>query len=105
MQDLPLEGEEDPLIEPSQVEPDFSLDERTERMIRIRKEALENIAKAQARQKKYYDAKHCKDKAQDKVGSLVLLLNSKKYYDAKHCKDKAQYKEGSLVLNSKNTMM
>ena len=79
LQDLPFEGEEDPLIEPSQVEPDFSLDERTERMIRIRKEALENIAKAQSRQKKYYDAKHCKDKAQYKVGSLVLLLNSKKH--------------------------
>ena len=47
-------------------------------MIAIRKRALGNIQNAQGRQKKYYDAKHCKDKEMYKVGTLVLLKNSKK---------------------------
>lgn len=49
-----------------------------QRMIEVRKKALENIQSAQERQKKYYDAKHCKDKEQYKVGASVLMLNSKK---------------------------
>ena len=47
-------------------------------MIEVRRKALENIQCAQERQKRYYDAKHCKDKEQYKVGAEVLLLNSKK---------------------------
>ena len=47
-------------------------------MVDVRRKALENIQSAQERQKKYYDAKHCKDKEQYKVGAAVLLLNSKK---------------------------
>ena len=47
-------------------------------MIEVRRKALQNIQCAQERQKKYYDAKHCKDKEQYKVGAEVLLLNSKK---------------------------
>ena len=38
----------------------------------IRKAALDNIKVAQ-RQKMQYDAKHCKDKAKYKVGTLVLV--------------------------------
>ena len=41
-------------------------------MIEVRKKALENIQSAQERQKKYYDAKHCKDKEQYEVGAPVL---------------------------------
>ena len=44
----------------------------------VQRKALENIQSAQERQKKYYDAKHCKDKEPYKVGAAVLLLNSKK---------------------------
>ena len=47
-------------------------------MVDVRRKALENIQSAQERQKKYYDAKHCKDKEQYKVGAAVLLLNSNK---------------------------
>ena len=50
-----------------------------ERLVRIRKKALKNIKSAQSRQKKYYDAKHCKDIVRYTVGSLVLLMNSKKH--------------------------
>ena len=49
-----------------------------QRMVDVRRKALENIQSAQERQKKYYDTKHCKDKEQYKVGAAVLLLNSKK---------------------------
>ena len=48
------------------------------KMIDVRKKALNNIKLAQARQKKNYDAKHCKDKEKYTVGTLVLLRNSKK---------------------------
>lgn len=47
-------------------------------MIEIRRKSLENIQVAQERQKKYFHAKHCKDKSKYSVGSLVLLLNSRK---------------------------
>ena len=49
------------------------------RMIEIRQKSLMNIKVAQERQKRYYDAKHCKDKVQYKVGSLVLLFNRRKH--------------------------
>ena len=47
-------------------------------MVDVRKKALENIMKAQGRQKVYYDQVHCKDRENYKVGTLVLLKNSKK---------------------------
>eukprot|EP00731_Ephydatia_muelleri_P018169 Em0011g209a len=48
-------------------------------MVDVRKKALENIMKAQGRQKVYYDQVHCKDgREKYKVGTLVLLKNSKK---------------------------
>ena len=47
-------------------------------MIEAWRKALKNIQCAQERQKKYYDAKHCKDKEKYKVGAQVTLLNSKK---------------------------
>ena len=50
-----------------------SLYVRTQAMIDIRKKALENIEEAKTRQKRYYDAKHSKDKSCYKVGALVLL--------------------------------
>ena len=71
----PAEDEEDPLQENKELD----LETHISRMIEIRKKALQNIEAAQERQKKYYDTKHCKDKAQYKVGSLVLLFNSKKH--------------------------
>ena len=39
-------------------------------MIEIRKKALENIGIAQDKQKKYYDAKHCKDKEKFEVSTI-----------------------------------
>ena len=48
-------------------------------MVEIRRKALENIQSPQSQQKRYYDAKHCKDIAWYDVGSLVLLMNSKTY--------------------------
>ena len=53
-------------------------EEKMKKMINIRKKALNNIQLAQERQKKNYDAKHCKDKEKYVVGTLVLLRNSKK---------------------------
>ena len=47
-------------------------------MINVRQQALQNIQKAQCRQKIYYDAAHNIDKGQYKVGAVVLLRNSKK---------------------------
>ena len=47
-------------------------------MINVRQQALQNIQKAQCRQKVYYDAAHNIDKGQYKVGAVVLLRNSKK---------------------------
>ena len=47
-------------------------------MVDVRKKALENIEKAQGRQKVYYDQIHCKDRELYEVGTLVLLKNSKK---------------------------
>lgn len=58
--------------------PNLDLEKQMENMISIREKALKNIEVAQARQKKYYDAKHCKDRGKYKVGALVLLKNSKK---------------------------
>ena len=55
-----------------------SLYVRTQVMIDIRKKALENIEEAQTRQKRYYDAKHSKDKSCYKVGALVLVKNARK---------------------------
>ena len=55
-----------------------SLYVRTQAMIDIRKKALENIEVAQTRQKRYYDAKHSKDKSCYKVGALVLVKNARK---------------------------
>ena len=46
-------------------------------MIRIRKQALHNLHKAQKRQKTYYDKLHLTDKLSYKVGTLVLVKNSK----------------------------
>ena len=43
----------------------------------MRKNALQNIQKAQERPKKAYDAKHCSEKL-FKVGIQVLIKNSKK---------------------------
>ena len=40
--------------------------------------ALQNIAVAQERLKKYFDAKHCKDIAKYWIGALVLLKNTRK---------------------------
>ena len=54
------------------------LDTQTKMMIKIRRKALENIGIAQCRQKKYFDAKHSKDKGKYRIGALVLLKNSKK---------------------------
>ena len=42
-------------------------------MIHMRQQALQNIQKAQCRQKVYYDAAHNIDKGQYKVGAVVLL--------------------------------
>eukprot|EP00731_Ephydatia_muelleri_P022317 Em0014g908a len=47
-------------------------------MVDVLKKALENIEKAQGRQKVYYDQIHCKDRELYEVGTLVLLKNSKK---------------------------
>eukprot|EP00731_Ephydatia_muelleri_P010481 Em0005g1067a len=47
-------------------------------MVDVRKKALENIMKAQGRQKVYYNQVHCKDREKYKVGTLVLIKNSKK---------------------------
>ena len=48
-------------------------------MINVSQQALQNIQKAQYRQKVYYDAAHNIDKGQYKVGAVVLLSqNSKK---------------------------
>ena len=55
-----------------------SFEKHLETMIGICKSALLNIERAQERQKKYYDAKHCKDKVKYQVGRLVLLKNCKK---------------------------
>ena len=44
-------------------------------MVDVRKKALENIMKAQGRQKVYYNQVH---RENYKVGTLVLLKNSKK---------------------------
>ena len=57
---------------------DTTLDERTERMILFRKKALENIGREQERQKQHYDGKHSQNKANYKVGALVLLKNARK---------------------------
>ena len=54
-----------------------SLYVRMQAMIDVRKKALENIDKAQTRQKIYYDAKHSKDKSRCKVGALVLIKNAR----------------------------
>ena len=61
------------LLEKTNVK-DLDLDTQTQCMIYIRKKALQNIQVVRGRQK-YYDAKHCKDKAKYKVGDLVLLKN------------------------------
>eukprot|EP00731_Ephydatia_muelleri_P027168 Em0019g41a len=50
----------------------------TKTMVDVRKKALENIMKAQGRQKVYYNQVHCKDREKYKVGTLVLIKNSKK---------------------------
>ena len=55
-----------------------SFEKHLETMIGIRKSALLNIERAQERHKKYYDAKHYKDKVKYQVGRLVLLKNCKK---------------------------
>ena len=47
-------------------------------MVDVRKKALENIRKAQGRQKVYYDRIYCKDRELYEVGTLVLLKNGKK---------------------------
>ena len=47
-------------------------------MINVSQQAVQNIQKAQCRQKVYYDAAHNIDKGQYKVGAVVLLRNSKK---------------------------
>lgn len=47
-------------------------------MINIRKIALSNIEKAQERQKRYYDAKYCKDAAKYQVGAMILVKNCEK---------------------------
>ena len=44
----------------------------------MRKNALQNIQKAQERQKKAYNAKHCSENQLFKVGIQVLIRNSKK---------------------------
>lgn len=55
---------------------DVDLEKQTKIMIDVRKMALMNIQIAQGRQKKYYDAKHCKGIEKYKVGALVLLKSS-----------------------------
>ena len=50
-------------------------------MIRIRKEALDNIHKAQRCQKTYYDKLHSADKLSIKVGTLVLLERYKERFE------------------------
>ena len=47
-------------------------------MINVRQQALQNIQKAQCRQKIYYDVAHNIDKGLHKAGAVVLLRNSKK---------------------------
>ena len=54
-------------------EVEMDLDEHVQKMIHVHKMALSNIEIAQGRQKKYYDAKHSKDKFDYKVGVLVLV--------------------------------
>jgi len=49
-----------------------------DKMTHVRKMALINISRAQERQKKYYDVKHCKDASKYQVGAMVLLKNCKK---------------------------
>ena len=57
---------------------DESLQEHIRKLAKIRKTALDNIKVAQECQKRQYDAKHCKDKAKYKVGTLMLVKNSRK---------------------------
>ena len=57
---------------------DLDLDSHLQKMIEIHKRALLNIEVAQKRQKKYYNAKHSKDKQKVKVGAFVLVKNSRK---------------------------
>ena len=47
-------------------------------MINVQQKALQNIQKAQCRQKVYYDTAHNIDKGQYKVGAVVLLRNKTK---------------------------
>ena len=47
-------------------------------MVNVRQQALQNIQKAQCRQKIYDDAVHNIDKGLYKAGAVVLLRNSKK---------------------------
>ena len=49
-----------------------------ENVIEMRKNALQNIQKAQECQKKAYDVKHCSENQLFKVGIQVLIRNSKK---------------------------
>ncbi len=56
----------------------LDIEKNTKMLVEFRKQALQNIENAQERQKKQYDAKHCKDKQKYKIGALVLLKNSKK---------------------------
>ena len=51
------------------------LDKHVEQMIHIRKV----FRTLQGHQKRYYDAKHSKDKCKYKVGTLVLLKNCRKH--------------------------
>ena len=55
---------------------DEGLQEHIRKLVKIRKTALNNIKVAQEHQQRQYDAKHCKDKAKYKVGTLVLVKNS-----------------------------
>lgn len=57
---------------------DSNLDEHVEKMVSVRRKALENIKKAQERQKYYYDKKNCSSNKLYEIGKLVLLKNSKK---------------------------
>ena len=55
---------------------DEGLQEHIRKLVKVRKTALDNIKAAQECQKRQYNAKHYKDKAKYKVGTLVLVKNS-----------------------------
>ena len=57
---------------------DEEIEEKSTRLIELRKKALENVNQSKEKMKKRADARHNPFTSDFKVGSLVLVLNSKK---------------------------